>query len=238
MAFGAMVAPRLAENPPEWTDHYNPSGTRHNVNSLAALQPEVRTLLPQLREGAATLVAGVRVTPRILQYLSQLMDREIGLLTDTQGRGTLYLTLGGPTGISTPQPKASYRFLAHTHPTISAATGQITRDMANASDHVEIVVTMSNLILYYDTGRCYNSVVSGAYMPRADLLNLDSVLDVAALAAVTDTLHRERDAQIEADRQRLLERLSKPASVSGASSSQPRRDDDEDDDIGEIGPLF
>jgi hypothetical protein len=197
---GALVLETAIGGNPKWTDLYDPAKTQYDVNPLAARRAEVRALLPLLKlpllkKGVATLVAGVRVTPRIMQYMSQLMDREIGLLTDTQGRGNLYLTLGEPTGVSTPVPKENYRFLAHTHPTHSTRKDQITRDMRNAGDDaVEIVITMDGLILFFSEGKYYNDRSGDNLLPLKTNpeITLDTPLNVTLFAGLTTNLQRAR----------------------------------------------
>jgi len=179
-----------------WTDQYL-AKQKHDASISAVADPAVRFVLPLLREKTATPVH-TAPTPRFLLHLSQIADREIGLLTDAGGGGNLYLTIGTATGITTPSPKSKYRFLVHTHPTYSTRRDQITGDMKHASDDVEMVVTMGELIVLYSEGKCYNPRIGDDLQPLVKVepaVTMDTRLDATLFRDLTLSLNPPRTAQ-------------------------------------------
>lgn len=110
------------------------------------------------------------ITLADLANIGILLGWEVGLfLKDRQ----LYLATNQEIkGIEA--PPGGYKFVAHSHPTLSDEAGQITSDKRAAGMQLEIAVNAKYTVMIYSNGKCYN-VTHTAHTPY-EVLNsrLDS----------------------------------------------------------------
>lgn len=132
----------------KYTDRYEQNTEKEYKGRITTGDKQ---LAASLVEGVAKPTRPKKVTLELLIKMAVYLDVEVGVFLNESGE--ICVSKGRNNAIIIPR---GCTIIAHSHPTTSNLSDQISSDMRHASDQVEIAVNAAGLVIYYSEGHCYN----------------------------------------------------------------------------------